>query len=71
MRDTDTQGKVEIRVETRLMLATITFWNYRSVSALAVNKKSKAEHVLDDRSLQDEDNVSFLLNKYFQEIIVG
>ena len=62
-------GAVEIRIETPAMLGSLTFWNHGSVSALAINTQSRTEHVLDDRPLQLEDDVSSLLDRYLHEII--
>ncbi len=64
-----TRGKVEVRVETPSALASVTFWNHGSVSVLTADKESRAEHVLDDRPIQSQDDVSSLLEKYLREII--
>ena len=61
-------GQVELRIETIATVGSITFWNHGSVSALAINKQSRAEHVLDDRKLQPSDSVPSLLDRYFREI---
>lgn len=63
------RGLVEIRVETALVLASVSFWNDGNVSAFAVDKQSKAERSLDDRPLQTQDHVPALLDMYFNEII--
>lgn len=63
------KGKVEIRVETRSSLASITFWNHGSVMAFAINKQSKAEQMFDDRSLTPGENLAALLEGYFEEIV--
>ena len=65
------KGKVVIETETLLLVASVTFWNDGNVSALAINKHSKEEIVLDDRPLNAGDNVSDLLDEYFRQITSG
>jgi hypothetical protein len=63
------EGKVEIRVETPRLLASVTFWNYGpSVSVLAVDKRLRRDLTLDDRKLDPSDDVSSLLDGYFRKI---
>ena len=61
-------GQVEIRIETPILLASLTFWNHGSVSVLAVNKDSKAELILDDRKLEPRDDIPLLLDRYVRQI---
>jgi hypothetical protein len=63
-----TKGKVEIRIETPVLLVSLTFWNHGSVTALAVEKPSRTEHIFDDRRLESADSVQSLLDRYLHQI---
>jgi len=62
------KGKVEIRMETPQVLASVTFWNDRNVSALVIDKPSKTERVLDDRPLISSYSVTAMLDGYYRQI---
>jgi len=64
-----TRGKVEIRVETPTALGSVTFWNHGSVTVMTADKRSREEHVLDDRPIQSQEDICSLLEKYLHEII--
>ncbi len=62
------KGKVVIEFENPRVLGSITFWNDRSVTALAVDKGSGAERILDDRRCDVAESVPTLLEGYFREL---
>lgn len=61
-------GKVEIALETPLMLVSITFWNSAEVMALVVDKKLKKDAILDDRKLLFNEDIESLLDDYVRKL---
>src|SRR5262245_49165445 len=65
------QGKVSIEVGRPTLVGSVSFWNKGDVTAMAVDKIHKTEHLLDDRILSANDDISVLLRSYcdrFQKI---
>jgi hypothetical protein len=61
-------GKVEIRAESDLIAASVTFWNKGDVDAERLDMPEKRISVIDDRRLSPSENVGLLLDSYFQQL---
>lgn len=64
----EVQGKLSIQVNGPVAGASITFWNKGDVEALALDKINDKNHTLDDRVLATRDDVSLLLQSYFEKL---
>ena len=63
-------GKVAISLETQRVLASITLWNRRQIEVLAVDKMTRADHTLIDRSLNLDEDIASLLSRILHQIAV-
>jgi len=63
------QGKVNIQINGPLAGASISFWNKGDVQAIALDKVHRKEISFDDRILTVDDNVSSLLQLYFEKLM--
>jgi hypothetical protein len=61
-----TKGKVTIELGAVVAAAMITFWNKGDVEALVLNKTTKQDLSLDDRTLAVDDDVPSLLQSYVE-----
>src|SRR5437764_3752048 len=64
------QGRVIIQADGPLAGASISFWNKGDVEALALDKVHGREMSLDDRVLTIDDDVSLLLQSYFDRLVM-
>jgi hypothetical protein len=63
------KGKVLISCETKEALATVTLWNWqRQIEVLAINKMTREDHTLIDRSLFPGEDIAPLLGRIFHQI---
>jgi len=62
------RGAVVIEMETRALVASITFWNKGDVCVLGLHKQTKEDMIFDDRTLNPSEDIPTLLDRYFQEI---
>lgn len=60
------KGKVVIEFENPRVLGSVTFWNNSSVTALAVERESGTERILDDRRVNSTESIPTLLEGYFR-----
>jgi len=63
------RGKVIVELSSETALMMITFWNKKDVQASLLDKGSKQERTLDDRVLDDLDDIASLLQKYIDELM--
>ncbi len=64
--DDPMRGKIDIGIETPVVIGSVTFWNKGDVTAMALHKPSGRGIIIDDRSLTSSDNVNVLLESYFK-----
>jgi len=63
------KGQATIQVDGEKAGASITFWNKGDVEAMVLDKTSGKNHVLDDRVLAANDDVSVLLQGYSDRLL--
>jgi hypothetical protein len=62
------RGKTTIELSSGRTAMMMTFWNKRDVQALVLDEVSKQESTLDDRVLNNQDDIPSLLQKYIDEL---
>jgi hypothetical protein len=62
------RGKIIIELSSATTVMMITFWNKKDVEAMLLDKNSKQDRTLDDRMLNDQDDIPALLQKYVDEL---
>ena len=63
-------GKVEIRVESDLIAAGVTFWNKGDLCAFRLDLPEKRDSIIDDRTISPSENIDRLLDSYFRQLAV-